>query len=95
MYIIFYFRLFDMCNSRNPYARNFKAPIGLKNENCWRPFLIDAFLYITKLKTRENISVFNSKRKTPFLGYLMLIKTIFGIHKNYITTNKLKCVQCG
>lgn len=86
----FFLRLFDICNSRNPIARNFKAPIFVNNKHHWYSFLNEAFTYFGNIRLANNKLVMETKRKTPFVGFLTLITTIKGIYESYIEDGKLK-----
>lgn len=54
------------------------------------PFLKDAFDYIANIKVNPNKLAIESKRKTPFLGFLTLISSIEGIYKEYVKVGHLK-----
>ena len=72
-------RLFDVLNSRNPLARNFKAPIRKSNYEYTKKFLDEASEYIRDLKTSDGQSILASRRKTGFLGFLLDIDAIVGL----------------
>ncbi|KAJ3661737.1 hypothetical protein Zmor_006124 [Zophobas morio] len=79
-------RLFDIFNSNNIFGKNFKAPLSLKNEQFWRPFLDEAFHYIKNLKLSNGTYIVKAQRKTGFLGMLTLIAT---------TNNVFECtIKC-
>ena len=62
--------LFDVLNSRNPLARNFKALIR-SNYDYTKRFLNDASAYIQNLRGPDGQLILTSKRKTGFLGFLV------------------------
>ena len=72
-------RLFDVLNSRNPLARNFKAPVRASNYQYTKKFLDEANEYIRHLKDGNGKSILTSKRKTGFLGFLMCIDAVEGL----------------
>jgi hypothetical protein len=76
-------------NSRNPVARYFKAPIKENNESFWLPF-IEGIFFIFHIKVTSTLLAINSRRKTPFIGFLTLITSISGIYKNYVKAGPLK-----
>eukprot|EP00794_Sanderia_malayensis_P020811 gene20811-22854_t len=43
--------LFDVLNSRNPFAKGYKSALRVGNKHCWSPFLEEAYKYILGLKT--------------------------------------------
>ena len=77
-------RLFDVLNSRNPMANNFKAPIRKANYQYVKKFLDDACEYIRSLKGPDGQSILKSKRKTGFLGFLLCAEAIDGMEKDLV-----------
>ena len=71
--------LFDVLNSRNPLARNYKAPIRKSNFDYTKKFLDEANVYIENLKAVDGRSILTSKRKTGFLGFLFCIQSVVGL----------------
>ena len=71
--------LFDVLNSRNLLARNFKAPIRKSNYQYTKRFLDEASEYIQSLRCTDGMSILTSKRKTGFLGFLLCIKSVLGL----------------
>ena len=70
--------LFDVLNSRNPLARNFKALIRL-NYDYTKRFLNDASAYIQNLRGPDGQLILTSKRKTGFLGFLVCSEAVLGL----------------
>ena len=77
-------RLFDVLNSRNPKANNFKAPIRKTNYQYVKRFLDDACDYIKGLKGPGGQLILTSKRKTGFLGFFMCAKEVNGLAKDLV-----------
>lgn len=77
-------RLFDMMNSRNPLARNFKAPLRMENEQHWRGFLQQAYTYLSQLTHADGQLMHLSRRKTPFIGFLAGIKSLQGLFETLV-----------
>ena len=77
-------RLFDVLNSRNPLARNFKAPIRKSNYEYTKKFLDEASEYIRDLKTSDGQSILTSRRKTGFLGFLVDIDAVVGLAEDLV-----------
>ena len=71
--------LFDVLNSRNPLAKNFKAPIRKSNYQYTKTFLDEAREYIKDLKGPDGRSILVSKRKTGFLGFMLCIDSVCGL----------------
>ena len=63
-------RLFDTLNSRNPRARNYKAPLQCQNEHSWRPFLHEAIAYLKGLRLVDGQLLSASLRKTGVIGFV-------------------------
>ena len=72
-------RLFDIFNSRNPLAKNYKAPLKKSNYECINKFLENTFEYIKGIKHPDGLSILKSRRKAGFLGFLIGIKSLSGL----------------
>ena len=81
-------RLFDVLNSRNPLAKNYKAPLKPSNYTCIKQFLEEAYVYISKLKNNQGTLITISKRKTGFLGFLAAIKSIKALYADLVAPSK-------
>ena len=66
-------RLFDVLNSRNPLAKGFKSALRMKNKSSWDPFLSTAYEYILGLKDSSGVKIYETRKKTGFLGFLSII----------------------
>ena len=80
-------QLFDVMNSRNPIAKEFKAPIKSSNQHVWEPFLDEAFHYLRHLKESTGVPMYKSRRKTGFVGFMAAIMSIKGIFGEYVAKN--------
>jgi len=69
-------RLFDILNSRNPLAKNYKAPLKITNINRWKPFLDECKKYIMELKNAAGVQMTKTRRKTAFIGFIMAIDSV-------------------
>lgn len=76
--------LFDIMNSRNPLARNFKAPMRKENEKLWRKFLQEAYTYLSGLRHSDGQPMHQSRRKTPFIGFLAGIKSVIALYDSLV-----------
>ncbi|KAL3215165.1 hypothetical protein MRX96_034194 [Rhipicephalus microplus] len=63
--------LFDLFNSRNPFARSYKAPLRKQNEACWKPFFAYTQAYIKGLRDPAGQPVLEGLKKTGFVGFLI------------------------
>ena len=66
-------RLFDILNSRNPFAKGFKSALRKANKAVWYPFLEVASNYILGLKSSTGQLMYQTRRKTAFIGFLIAI----------------------
>lgn len=82
--------LFDILNSRLPWAKGLKGPLNIGNERKWRSVLTNTVKYITNLKTSDSKLLWQTQRKTAFLGFAISISSIQGIFDDFIKTDKLK-----
>ena len=84
--------LFDILNSKNPLANNYKAPLRESNRCKWQSFLNRSLQYIQDLKLPTGTSILKSKRKTGFLGFVIAIKAFQNLFKHLVTSGKLKYI---
>ena len=80
-FIRVFHRLFDVLNSRNPLARNFKAPITKSNYLYTKSFLDETHKYIRNLKCSDAKPILMSKRKTRFFGFFVCIDAVLRLYK--------------
>ncbi|KAL0150623.1 hypothetical protein M9458_054040 [Cirrhinus mrigala] len=82
-------RLFDMMNSRNPFARGLKGPLRHANERTNMAFLMEAYNYIIGLKEPgiTGRPLVATGKKTAFLGFLVAIKSFKQLYDTCETTN--------
>lgn len=80
--------LFDIMNSRNPHAKNFKAPLSLKNENKWRPFVLSSIKYLLNCSDVSGRPLWCTPKKTPFVGFTMSAISICNLFDDYVKTGK-------
>ena len=83
-------RLFDILNSRNPLAKNYKAPLRMSNYQYIDKFLEEAYQYIKSIKGPTGSSTITSRRKTGFLGFLVAIKSVRALYKDLVASTPAK-----
>ena len=66
-------RVFDLLNSRNPFAKGYKAPLRLANQQYWRPFINEAKSYPWELRLSTGDRVCDSNRKTGIIGLIVCL----------------------
>ena len=76
--------LFNIMSSRNPFGKGFKAPLKPANKHIWLPFLNMACEYLQNLRTAEGVFLYKSKRKTPTLGYLLMIDAVKSLFQDLL-----------
>lgn len=81
-------RLFDTLNSRNPVAKGYKAPMRPSNKSFWEPFLHEASAYIATLTFTDGKLVTESRRKTPFIGFITAIKSVLSLFDTLVQNAK-------
>ncbi|KAL3186227.1 hypothetical protein MRX96_027953 [Rhipicephalus microplus] len=89
--------LFDLLNSRNAFAKSYKAPLRKQNEPCWKQFFADAREYICALKDPFGRPLLQGTKRTGFVGFLVCIQSTESIFKelvhegqlNYLLTHKM------
>lgn len=77
-------KAFDLCNSRNPWARGSKAPLREKNAEYWMFILNEAMEYTKTLKTEQGKYLYLTNNKTPFKGFCITITSLMGLFQDYV-----------
>lgn len=76
--------LFDLMNSRNPFAKGTKSPLRRESKFYWEPLLAKAKQFIKTLKLDTGSLLYKTKNKTPFLGFLINIESYVGMYMEYV-----------
>lgn len=76
--------LFDIMNSRNPFAKGTKSPLSKQSKFIWEPILLQAKQFIKTLKLGNGSLLYKTKNKTPFLGFLINIESYVGMYMEYV-----------
>lgn len=82
--------LFNILNSRSPFAKSYKAPLRAQNESCWRKFFCEARAYIKALKEPTGRLVLEGVKKTAFLGFLLCTQSTENIFEELVHRGPLK-----
>ena len=77
-------RLFDVLNSRSPLAKGFKSALRFNNKDYWNQFLEEAFDYICGLKNTTGKHMYETQRKTGFIGFLVAIRSTQMLFKTLV-----------
>ena len=77
-------RLFDLLNSRNPFAKGFKSALKPSNFSFWRPFVDEVRLYLLGLTDYLGTPMYKTKRRTAFVGLLCTIDSVLAIYSQYV-----------
>lgn len=80
-------RMFDILNSRNPFSRNYKAPLTTANFRTTEVFLKNSENFITSLKTPKGELVVKSKSFTGFVGFIFCSQSLLAIGSSLLSTN--------
>ena len=80
--------LFDILNSRNPWAKEYKAALRVSNKHIWNTLLDEAYDYILALKDSNKVRMYESKRKTGFIGFLVAIQSFKGIFHDLVEVSE-------
>ena len=76
--------VFDCLNSRHPFAKGTKSPLRPVIEPEFRPFLEHALQYLSSCTDVHGKNLLTTKKKTPFIGFIISIKTVLGIYDKYV-----------
>ncbi|KAL3181293.1 hypothetical protein MRX96_008789 [Rhipicephalus microplus] len=91
MFVRVFDHLFDLFNSRNPFARSYKAPLRKQNEACWKPFFAYTQAYIKGLRDPAGRPVLEGlKKKTGFVGFLICMASTEKMFDELVGQGKLK-----
>jgi len=77
-------QLFDLLNSRNPLARNYKAPMHPAREAAFLPFLEKTSNYLTTLTNTSGQLMTKTRLKTAFIGMLTCIVSVKNLYLTYV-----------
>ncbi len=66
-------KLFDICNSRNPFGKGSKAPMKPENQPEVHAFFEKSESYLSQLKDLKGKNLVTTPRKTAFLGFIINI----------------------
>ena len=76
--------MFDILNSWNPCAKGYKAALQKSNKETWEAFLAEAYNYIINLQYVSGNLLYNTRRKTGFVGLLVAITNIKQIFSDLV-----------
>ncbi len=82
--------LFDRLNSRNILGKYTKAPLSAMNFFQWRTFFEVAIHYILGLTDSKGKPMLQTKRSTPFKGFIMDMKATIHLFNTKVETSHLK-----
>ena len=69
-------KAFDLCNSSSPISKGFKSKINLENLSSKEASFNELSQYIRELKDASGKPLACSRRKTPFLGFLVTMQSL-------------------
>lgn len=77
-------KAFDLCNSRNPWGRMCKAPLREVNSEYWMYIFTEAMHYTKTLKTQQGRLMYETKKKTPFIGFYITLMSLRGMFEDHV-----------
>ena len=77
-------RLFDILNSRLPFAKGFKSPLNLSNIQYKEKIIKDICYYLLSLQDNNNKPFINHRRKTFVIGFVSTAKSIIMLTKELL-----------
>jgi hypothetical protein len=83
-------KLFDICNSRNPFRKGTKSPLRPSNEEATNQFFDYALSYLKEISDLRGTKMVDTPRKTAFLGFMMDIHLLKFLYKKLVKTGKMK-----
>ncbi|RZF48094.1 hypothetical protein LSTR_LSTR002160 [Laodelphax striatellus] len=82
-------KLFDLCNSKNRFAKGYKAALSESNKFKWLPFLNEAENYLTNLADSNGLPLMSSG-KTTILGLVWTIRGMRRLFHDLVESKELK-----
>ena len=79
-------RLFDILNSRLPFAKNYKAPLRLDNFHTIKNFLSLAESFLLSLKTPSGCQIVKSRSSTGFIGFIFCARSFLNLGLSLLST---------
>lgn len=79
--------LFDLTNSMNETAKDFKRPLSKHNFDLYYEAFKYIDLYIRAIRLQNGSSILDSRCKTGFMGFLVALESFKGIFKTYVEEN--------
>lgn len=79
--------VFDLLNSRNPFGRGYKSPLKSDNVNIWMPKFEEVSYYLANCKDIKGTYLYNTPKKTPFIGFLITINSTLNLFREYASVN--------
>lgn len=77
--------VFDFLNVRNPWGKGFKSPLKSENEYIWRPKVLSAIIYLSRLKLFDHKPIYSCSRKMGFIGfYTATVLSSIAIFDHYV-----------
>ena len=65
-FILLFDQFFDLCNSRNPFAKGSKAVIREGNKGVWLELIERVENYILNLKCENGVPLYKTARRCPY-----------------------------
>ena len=81
-------RLFDVLNSRSPYAKGYKKPLYHNDVPRWKSILEDSIQYLSQLKVKSSgVSILKHRRKTFALGLITAAQSVLHLAQQLLSAN--------
>jgi hypothetical protein len=81
-------RLFDIFNSRSPYARGYKQPINQANYQYNKKFLLECKQMLLEIKGGNGVELAKGRRKISFLGFVVNIQSLLDMGRELLLEKK-------
>ena len=77
--------IFDMLNSRNPFAKGYKAPIPIENLSLWLKQYDKVLSYLLSLKDQRQKLLIEGHDNTVIWGFTFSICSLVSIAQEYLS----------
>ncbi|KAG8239771.1 hypothetical protein J437_LFUL019248 [Ladona fulva] len=82
--------VFDILNSRNLLSKEFKSPIKESNSDKIFARLTSLKSFVDNLKSKDGLSILQSKRKTGFLGMVVAGASVCALFRDLRGSEKIE-----
>jgi len=81
--------LFDLCNSKNPFAPGCKASLKKETREHWEAVMRSTYDYLVMLTDEFGTPLYATKKKTAFVGFCTVLHSLIAIFEDLVEAGHL------